>query len=350
MTNAAAERSYIPELDTWRAIAVGLVVLTHWVWQNEWEGYKAVPLANEFGAGILGVNIFFLISGFVICRSLLAEESTFGKVSLGDFYIRRIFRIVPCLTVYLLAISLLGAWRTISHDPHQTLYAATFVCNLPNIECGWFAGHTWSLAFEEQFYVIFPAIFVTAAGIRRKAVLWTIFWAMVALAFAKHLFHWQAPVYGFSFSLLIAGVLCAHFESALRLTMSRITGAAAAVAIPILLIPHFVYPNKYVTATYYLTAHICTVFLLFKTLEARGGLRAFFKSGALRYIGRVSYGVYLWQQLFTANPALIPWPPWMGLAVLPVIVMCSYHSIEKPLISLGARIVSRRRSARESMA
>lgn len=88
--------NYIPTLDGWRAIAVLMVIGVHG---------STSPLLKYGGHG---VNIFFVISGFLICSRLLDEEDRFGRISLKRFYLRRTFRILPPAFFYILAINLLG--------------------------------------------------------------------------------------------------------------------------------------------------------------------------------------------------------------------------------------------------
>ncbi|MEN3334842.1 MAG: hypothetical protein V7641_4207, partial [Blastocatellia bacterium] len=100
--------NYIPTLDGWRTIAVLLVI-----------GYHGTPPSAPwfavFNYGHHGVNIFFGISGFLICSRLLDEEERSGAISLKNFYLRRAFRILPPALLYILFLNLMGAlsWMTL---------------------------------------------------------------------------------------------------------------------------------------------------------------------------------------------------------------------------------------------
>src|SRR5215469_16278217 len=98
-----SERGYLPTLDGWRAIAVVFVILYHD------SVYTLGPVSTAWfqSHGLYGVDIFFGISGLLICSRLLEEEELPGAISLQDFYIRRAFRILPPAYIYLFSIALL---------------------------------------------------------------------------------------------------------------------------------------------------------------------------------------------------------------------------------------------------
>ena len=159
---------YRPDIDGLRAIAVVAVVMYHF----------AVP---GFSGGYVGVDVFFVISGFLIA-SLIHRELEERRFSLLNFYERRIRRIFPALVVLLLAVSALaygeffpGAYREFG----KSISAASVF--LSNVEFwreggGYFATpareqpllHTWSLAVEEQFYLLFPPLLILLARVQRR--------------------------------------------------------------------------------------------------------------------------------------------------------------------------------------
>ena len=164
---------YQPALDGVRALAIALVVLFHYPWNQVF--YKANPVHG----GFLGVDVFFVLSGFLITTLLLQENAALGAVSLRRFYARRALRLLPAFFV-LFAIALVLHF-TLSHGDGNRpnalglfgmfFYAANWVNVYRDGALGVVA-HTWSLAIEEQFYLVWPMILVFL--LRRRLRLSTI--------------------------------------------------------------------------------------------------------------------------------------------------------------------------------
>lgn len=163
------DRRFRPDVQGLRALAVTLVVLFH----------AGVP---GLTGGFVGVDVFFVISGFVISGLLLRERANSGKTSLLTFYARRAKRILPAATLVILATILasyhwLGFIRgaSVASDGR---WAAVFLENFHAISVGtdYFGAHQaispllhyWSLAVEEQFYLVFPLLFMVAATVLRR--------------------------------------------------------------------------------------------------------------------------------------------------------------------------------------
>ena len=106
------EQGYIPALDGWRALSIGLVILHHS--QVRCSIPVLAPLLQSLSrAGEVGVELFFSISGLLICSRLLDEESRSGAISVKNFYLRRFFRILPAACFYLITLALLAAFHLI---------------------------------------------------------------------------------------------------------------------------------------------------------------------------------------------------------------------------------------------
>lgn len=164
--SSSSRLSYRPEIDGLRAIAVLPVVLYHF----------GVP---GLGGGFVGVDIFFVISGFLIGGILWAELEQTGRIRLGRFFMRRVRRLAPAYLAVALA-TLVGAWFILLpfdfREFGQELVAATVY--LANVhfwnEAGYFDSasekklllHTWSLAVEEQFYLVLPSLMLVLARFR----------------------------------------------------------------------------------------------------------------------------------------------------------------------------------------
>ena len=153
---------YRRDIDGLRAIAILPVLLFH-------------AHAPGFSGGYVGVDIFFVISGFLI-TGIIAREVDEQRFSLVHFYERRFRRIMPALSLMILAVLAAACWLYLPGDiegvPKSALAATLFASNLWFFtDTGYFAGgadvkpllHTWSLAVEEQFYIGFPILLMLVA-------------------------------------------------------------------------------------------------------------------------------------------------------------------------------------------
>ncbi|HSS95490.1 MAG TPA: acyltransferase, partial [Terriglobales bacterium] len=163
-------KGYLPTLDGWRAVAILAVLLDHGTAELNW-----IPKSQYFRTGPNGVSLFFAISGFLICSRLLEEESVRSRISLKDFYVRRACRILPPALAYLVVIGLLGIAGCILVTPIEWWSCIFFFRNyLPYSEItrGWggYTIHYWSLAVEEHFYLLWPALLFLAGRMRARYV------------------------------------------------------------------------------------------------------------------------------------------------------------------------------------
>ena len=183
ITPAKKRSAYLPTLDGWRAIAILAVIFDHDVIHT--LGPLSTRPLYEYGSH--GVDVFFAISGILICSRLLDEESVFGRIHLKDFYIRRAFRILPPALMYLAVICLLAALALITVGWHEVIASIFFIRNYPRLAGfngspdHWYTSHFWSLALEEQFYLLLPAVLVLTARRYRASLL-----AVLALLVAIH--------------------------------------------------------------------------------------------------------------------------------------------------------------------
>jgi len=244
MSATAADETTTPEAlavarDTWfrgdvdglRAIAILLVV-----------GYHAeVPL---FDGGFIGVDVFFVISGFLISRNLLRETETTDRVHLGEFWGRRVRRLVPALALVVAATLVAGVLilPLFQHDALATQGAAAtlYVSNIyfATQAQDYFAAdiasspllHTWSLGVEEQYYLVWPVLFalVAWASSRRRAARAGVQRRTLVIAFAVTF----VVSLGLSISLTADGSSWAFFGLPTRAWEFAVAGLLAAVAVP----------------------------------------------------------------------------------------------------------------------
>ena len=155
--NGHASSRRIPSLDGVRAISILLVLYSHWGLTDAVPFLHRLPARQFAYFGSLGVSIFFVISGFLITALLMAEKEKSATVSLKNFYIRRVLRIFPAYYVYLFVILVLTVTGTIAVSSRDLVWSALYIRDYSAQTTAW-TNHTWSLAVEEQFYLLWPLL------------------------------------------------------------------------------------------------------------------------------------------------------------------------------------------------
>jgi len=343
------ETPKIKGLDGTRAISVGLVVLTHiGALQN------LPPRIYQTLQGTTGVIIFFALSGFLITHLLIREHQRFAFISLTKFYIRRTLRIVP---LYLTVIFLTAAINQISYVAKKTaivfalIYATNFI---DKSHYSGMLGHTWSIAVEEHFYLIWPAaLALWIKGNWRLAAIVLSAFSFLSLIAANLLFHstylstnffvdrWTfvaaAPI---AMGALIAIIVTTEFAEALRDALaSRVTFAGA-----LALICHsLIFPDPPLHLGDFLRGAGAAIVIGWLFLNQQSAVVRWLEFAPLRYIGLISYGIYMWQGFFLATgPERAPgqlWPPspWIGIALLSVVAPLSFSFFEQPILRIKKR-------------
>jgi peptidoglycan/LPS O-acetylase OafA/YrhL len=158
---------YLPTLDGWRAIAIAGVLLDH----ATVEIFRNSSAHSFLRTGPNGVSVFFAVSGFLICSRLLEEKQLTGTISLKGFYLRRACRILPAAFAYLAVVGALGVFGVLTVTPLEWASCFLFFRNYLSpdwIRAGWggYTIHYWSLAVEEHFYLLWPALLAFFGRVR----------------------------------------------------------------------------------------------------------------------------------------------------------------------------------------
>jgi peptidoglycan/LPS O-acetylase OafA/YrhL len=338
-------------LDGWRGLSILLVIAGHLFdpWYMNGQGPELYRRIAEVGS-TAGVCIFFTISGYIITTLAFNEQQRTGSFSARAFYVRRFFRIVPPLICYLGVVVLLAASGLIVQSITTTLAAAAFTCNLRQMDCGWFCAHTWSLAYEEQYYVLFP-ILLLATGRRLRVVVGLVLASLLTLPFLQYEFHLRPSFLSGSdhaayyFSFICAGVALAVEQTALRAFAGTPGGKAAVLFALIgflgLLLLQSVseHPTHRVIQALFLgraMAPLCVAYMIGSSVWLTGSATRVLQSRPLQFVGLISYSLYLWQQLFTGG--LEGYPITRALFFPPLMLVCavmSYYFVEKPSVAFG---------------
>jgi peptidoglycan/LPS O-acetylase OafA/YrhL len=348
---------YIPTLDGWRALSITLVILHHS------QIHSAIPILGPLlqslaRYGEVGVELFFAISGLLICSRLLDEESRAGHININAFYLRRFFRILPAAIFYLLVIAILGALHVIPLFPEDWLaslfffrnYAMLFAyLNHSPLPLHWYTGHFWSLSMEEHFYLVLPAVLVifkrtrpwVLAGMAVSVALWRIV--------LTHVLHRD---YQFNFrtdthvdALLIPAMIALALYPSMRSEAAR--RYIPAWSFPMFVAMELLLLNVKVPCFFTLQGIVLPLLILSTALHPNTVQGKVLETRPFRWIGWISYSLYLWQQLFfgvnfAGSPpgiALLRKPP-MNILALLLCATFSYYVIEKPFIRLGHRLAS----------
>ncbi|MEO8882199.1 MAG: acyltransferase [Devosia sp.] len=328
-------------LDGWRAIAVFVVIQSHLI------GFRHDPawlklLGRWMPAGQIGVLIFFFISGFVISRGALAEIDKTSAFSLPAFYIRRAFRIIPPLVLYLVVCLGLGALGLVDFHINNAIPAFFYVCNIgPLNQCVWLAGHTWSLAFEEQFYLLFPILISLFILHRRPFIphlVIVLAFCLAPLIFPVSYIGWFSFV--LTYALFTGGCLAARYEAVIARVFVRYANIGFAVAAVAILVTPFTLPVPILADYYPLTFIVTIPVMVLCSGWAHGAVRTVLSNRVLGYLGRISYSIYLWQELATSElfrnqSLLVELAAIVGIVALSAVL---FEVMEKPLIQLGRRL------------
>jgi peptidoglycan/LPS O-acetylase OafA/YrhL len=347
--------SRIPSLDGLRAVSICLVLIGHLMGTIPAQGPGTRWFTTFFGNDGFGVLVFFVISGFLITRLLIAEDDR-GQVSMGDFYRRRIFRIAPVALLYIGVVALLRVTDVIDITWPSLLRGLFFFKDYDSLFAdarsntgNWFVGHMWSLSIEEQFYLFWPFLFL---ALNRHQAKWFAGAVIVAGPFIRvaqyaafdhlHLFVYfmlHTRMDSLMMGCFIA--LCYHdawferaLEKAFRWHLPLVAIVYAFVISPIV--------TTYLGGKYQLTIgwsleNLCVAMMLLWVVRRPETLFGRFLN--LRWVsglGALSYSLYIWQQMFlTDNNATWSGRAPLSLVVVFVVALCSYHGFEKPMIRFG---------------
>jgi peptidoglycan/LPS O-acetylase OafA/YrhL len=352
---AAPTARHIRALDGLRGTAVIAVLLFH---------------GGMLRGGYLGVDLFFVLSGFLITSLLLAEGSRTGHIALGPFWARRARRLLPALFLVLAVVAIYAAY--VAEPNELARIRADFLATLAYVANWRFVlggfdywtlftspsplAHTWSLAIEEQFYVLWPLV-VTGLGllVGRRAGAWarTVFIACTALAAvsaAIALWFWFASeatvriYYGTDTriaAILMGAALAAWliWRGPARRDGSRLAlEAMAAVAVVVLAVCWWRLEGRGLYAGGLLLCGVCATVVIASAAHPRPGpIARALEWRPLVGAGLISYGLYLWHWpvyvlLDARRTGLDGWSLLaIRLAVTCALALASYHYVEQPI-------------------
>jgi len=365
MSNQNLNSTYITQLDTLRAIAVILVLISHWI-----SPYR---LINYFPNGMMGVNLFFVLSGFLITGILIntkksSESSNQSKfIAIKNFFIRRALRIFPIYFILIIILYFIRIELIYQNPLSFFTYTQNFLfhsfTSWPN-----HISHLWTLAVEEQFYLIWPFIILfTPQKYFIKIMIALILFGLTAhltldiLLYTNKLNSVLLPSTLYSFGL--GGLLSALYtENSLVLkTRNSKYILLATLCLYLLYILNII--NFYSEIFERFLFSILSFYIIHFAYNMKGVLLDIFNNRITTYLGKISYGIYLFHPImyliyvrlhliFKKHNIKIPFTdiilfsneyPLMRLFALTILVIIvstlSWYLIEKPINKLKSKFI-----------
>ncbi|HAL23982.1 MAG TPA: acyltransferase [Stenotrophomonas sp.] len=328
---------YNPALDGLRAIAVAVVFGFH-------------VGAPGFAGGFLGVDVFFVLSGFLITRILGEEQRSAGTIQLLPFYAKRLLRLYPALLLVVAAYLAAGS-RWFGHDINHgrdALIASLYLSDYGN---AYFNSpvvliHTWSLSVEEHFYLLWPLVLLAALRMSRPGQLAT-FGLLFVLA---TLWRWDVVDSGndwriayYSFDTRLSGLFLGGFlavwrpQSGPKASLATGLAGLAAIAVAVGFSGWREYPSL---KGWMLLAELGSAAAVYGACQIKLLTRP-----ALVWPGRMSYGIYLWHYpiVYWLRDQYWDWPQMLATAgaLSVAAAAASFYLIERPCIQAGRRWLAR---------
>ncbi|WP_263381942.1 acyltransferase family protein [Granulicella arctica] len=392
MTEVIATRhvgqGHLKPLDGVRGVAILMVICSHAFTANFESGGVAVRfLGNLLGYGLFGVDLFFVLSGFLITGILVDSVSDEGYFS--KFYARRVLRIFPLYYGVLLALFVLTPLLRLQWHGMGWLLLGYLQNFRPQLIMTFSPGagvslnHFWSLAIEEQFYLVWPALVFLIRD--RRTLLWTTLGgATVALLLRLALFHMgfsqdaiHVNTLARADSLLLGGTFALLYRSRYWDRVMRMAPLGFLVTMAILVVSIFRFGGEFtpgavfshamsfwINGPRYTVLAVCSACLLAWSLRPESACKWLFEQKWLRFFGKYSYGIYV-LHMIVLGPMVIRLRAvllqvthskllavigagflWLTLAVSAA-YLC-FHLYEKPFLRLKRYFDYKPRSGKEA--
>ena len=297
-------------LDGLRGVAVLLVLMRH-SFELVPGGFGPQWLDDFLGGGYFGVDIFFVLSGFLITSLLLDERESSGVVGMRSFYGRRALRLMPALVVMLGVVSIVlvldgEMWSSLWPTVRSSLFYYQnwhSVWDPENLAGFWF-GHLWSLSIEEQFYFVWPVVFLVLVALTKRHAVRVAVLALGVLWVVWYRLHvWNAGD-GWAFVMvrtdtradaLLIGCLVAFLYQwqIVRTRVVQVIGWCGAVVV-FATVAFTSPPDEYLYVGGLTVGALGVGCMVWAIAEGSWQGARFFTLKPLRIVGKVSYGLYLW--------------------------------------------------------
>ncbi len=348
--------SKLPSLDGWRGLSILAVLFGHG-WQV--PGYPQILKPLSWGAET-GVQCFFVISGYLITTLLLREIAKQQKISLLRFFERRALRLFPAYFGFVLVIALLHL-TPFKLSTQGWLGLLTFTANVyPGNDT---TAHFWSLAVEQQFYLIWPPLFVAFACKTKPSLKWAVLLLMVPILLCPVSRCLETPWPGagwlgrYSYfnqaDLLAWGCLLALLADQFPQDLERVISnkpyfwllvALFLVAVPKALAMGNLADPVMIPFRASLSGIGFAIAIAWTIVFQHSMIGKFFNKGWLPKLGVVSYSIYVWHMIFFTKPQVfgLGWAPWGNfagfLATSIIAGVFSWYYLERPFFSMRRKL------------
>jgi peptidoglycan/LPS O-acetylase OafA/YrhL len=327
----------IQGLDGIRALSILLVLFAHVAdGVSPWAPY-----------GAFGVEIFFVLSGYLITWLLCVEEDKRGVISLPSFYARRALRILPPAFLFIACASILGLFGLADIAHNEPDYCVLFMRNLM-LGGGQHMGHFWSLAIEEQFYLLWPLGFLLLRSNKSRLVfslalfIAAPFWRHLMFRLAGGAMNVNSWRFDLRYDALLAGCCLALLRHSPKIRSWASNRAFTSTLAPLCGLVAIgagwagFLPGPFASSISFLGV---AIIINFAVETEHGILGGFLNWAPMIWIGQLSYSLYLWQQIFCWRSRL----PWVGSFPQNILAAfaaasVSFYLLEKPLADLRKRI------------
>jgi len=342
--------TYRPDIDGLRALAVTQVLAVH-----------AAP--SRFPNGFIGVDVFFVISGFLI-TGILIDELRLQTFSLRDFYVRRINRLFPALLLVLAAVVFVGP-LILYPDEYGRVSLSAWASSVFAANMGFYAEagywdvasklkpllHLWSLGVEEQFYLVWPWMLWLAFRKRMSFLNATLVVVFISLALNIYLTSKNQAAafylpFGRFWELAAGGLLAAAHRASTPLDLSPLPGTRNALSwggVLLLAVVLATPLDAKMFPGYYVIVVVLAAVLFIAAGPTAWVNRRILSHPVMVYVGKISYPLYLWHWPLLVFARLIGDGQWsqshrnMAVVGSVVLAMLTYHGVERPLAKVKRR-------------
>lgn len=327
-------------LDGLRGISILIVIFSHF---NHLFHFKVLDYL--FNAGIVGVYMFFVLSGFLITTLLLKEKAVHNHTNLKKFYLRRFYRIVPLSWLYIIVVFLITTIFKIGFDNGSIVIAALYLVNISSVfSVPYLFIHYWSLSAEEQYYLLVPPIFKFGLKIFKIVLplilLSTFLFRYLAVKNPDVMLLNVLSDISRNLDGLVIGSIFAVLFYKNKLPINFLLKNRVlinSIIFPLLLILNhetsYLFFKIFANHTFY--SILIGLVIVINIHPSKDIYFKVFNHKIITEIGILSYSLYIWQQLFSSG--LIPVSPYLNLIFLFITAYLSYYYFEKPFLRVKSK-------------